>query len=138
MKKTEGIEKMKVRATKTKNSKAKAIKTAKVVSKKTKSVKVKEEKNNVKKVEPMIHFEEERDGRFDESGDWNGSMMTDKAIKSIKDEKERILCEKLDRLQEDLKSAKDNGEDYSCISNLLSEISRVRVELNKINLNYID
>lgn len=73
----------------------------------------------------------------DEPESWDGSTVSEEQINKIKNKKEKELVEKIDKAQEEVKRARENGEDPDYITRCVQDISRLRAELNEINHNYI-
>lgn len=97
-----------------------------------------EAQTSKKSAKEGITFGEAGDGMYDEGGNWNGSTMTDKIINEIKNPEERKLAQEIDKLQEEIRRARENDEDSYYIAQMVQELSRKRMQINELNHNYGD
>lgn len=79
-----------------------------------------------------------REGMYDNHGNWNGSMMSDDAIENIQNEEEKRLAQDIDKLHEQIKTAREQGEDAYYISQLVQEVSRKYKQINELNNKHLD
>lgn len=97
-----------------------------------------EAQTSKKSAKEGITFGEAGDGMYDDGGNWNGSTMTDKMINEIKNPEERKLAQEIDKLQEEIRRARENDEDSYYIAQMVQELSRKRMQINELNHNYGD
>lgn len=97
-----------------------------------------EAQTSKKSAKEGITFGEAGDGMYDEGGNWNGSTMTDKMINAIENPEERKLAQEIDKLQEEIRRARENDEDSYYIAQMVQELSRKRMQINELNHNYGD
>jgi len=123
-------------ATKKKTTNTKKKETKKVVKKNTKVI-TKPKKKVVKEViqkstEASTVKMEAETGIYDDHGNWNGSTFSDQVIENTENEEEKRLLKEIDNLQEEVKRARENGEDPVDISNMVIELSRLRAQLTEL------
>lgn len=97
-----------------------------------------EAQTSKKSAKEGITFGEAGDGMYDSNGNWNGSTITDKMINAIENPEERKLAQEIDKLQEEIRRARENDEDSYYIAQMVQELSRKRMQINELNHNYGD
>ena len=127
----------------TKTTKTKTTKKAKISAKKV-SKPVKKAKDKKEKDVKSIKKENEKEIKkydsatvdndiHDEHGNWDGSVMTDDDINSIKDERAREIAIKMDQKRELLKELRDQDD-----KDLAPDISNLVMEIQKLQRDFDD
>ena len=77
--------------------------------------------------------EKKETGITDEYGNWNGSIRSDEAINAVKNKEEKKLLEEIDKLQEEVRRARENDEDDYYIAGMIQDIRMKEARIHEIH-----
>ena len=75
----------------------------------------------------------EETGLTDDNGDWNGSTRSDQDIAKEQNPEKRKLFEEIDKLQEEVRRARENDEDDYYIAGLVQDIKMKEARIKEID-----